>query len=145
MAIHKFFAFGQQDFCRSGTASAEYTRSLRSVTPGFCRSGIASGHTQDFLRSVNKISVVRSHKFPSFGQYVLWKSFIAQLLQIPWSWSSFWNSRNWLTKGIETKRMEQWFSHTKQSVAPDFEGVQLLEFEEWSTTTSCQSLHQILV
>ena len=59
MAIHKFLAFGQQDICRSGTVSA---------------------NTQVFVRSVNKISVVRSHKFPSFGQYVLWKSFIAQRL-----------------------------------------------------------------
>ena len=58
MAIHKFLAIGQQDICRSGTVSA---------------------NTQVFVRSVNKISVVRSHKFPSFGQYVLWKSFIAQL------------------------------------------------------------------
>ena len=46
MAMHKFLALGQQDFCRSGTASAH--------TQVF-----ALGQ-QDFCRSVTQVSIVRS-------------------------------------------------------------------------------------
>ena len=84
MPIHKFLAFGQQDFCHSvkpGFVVRAHTqvfgvRSTRFLSFGqtwVCRSGPYTS----FWRSVNKISVIRSnlglsfvpiHKFLAFGQ-----------------------------------------------------------------------------